>query len=267
MAGGSIRRAAISLLALGLLLAPGHGARAFEAFDGRVQIHGFVEEQIRVLDGSFNEEADLAQWYNVLTLENEFDILPNGLGPIDLLQAYVRLEARYDCVYSRGCGTMRSVNTYGDRAKRLPQRLRDAEDQDYGGQIQTGTPLVPQEVPRIQNERPAPWAVLTVIPNELIGGATPTQEEQLFNQTWIKNPNNNPNGPGFDPTQPQNPGNRPTITIVEDRQGFPGFDTLFKTRGADAELGLNPFYTSFSDPSMDQPYNDDPANYTFEPVI
>ena len=31
--------------------------------------------------------------------------------------------------------------------------------------------------------------------------------------------------------------NRPFITIVEDRQGFPGFDTLFKTRGADAELG------------------------------
>ena len=206
MAGGWTRRAAIGLLALGFGLAPGQPARAFEAFDGRIQVHGFVEEQIRVLDGSFNEEADLAQWYNVLTLENEFDIAPNGFGPIDLLSAYARIEVRYDCVYSRGCGTMRSVNTYGDRAKRLPQRLRDAKDQDYGGVIKTGTPVVPQEVPRIQNERPAPWAVLRVIPNELVGGPDPalwTPDEALFNGTWIKNPSNNPDGPGFDPDSTQ----------------------------------------------------------------
>ena len=162
MAGGSTRRAAVCLLALGIGFATAQGARAFEAFDGRIQVHGFVEEQIRVLDSSFNEEADLAQWYNVLTLENEFDIAPNGFGPIDLLSAYARIEVRYDCVYSRGCGTMRSVNTYGDRAKRLPQRLRNARDPEYGGVIETGGGVVPQEVPRVQNERPQTWAALQV---------------------------------------------------------------------------------------------------------
>ena len=188
------------------MLAQAQGARAFEAFDGRVQVHGFVEEQLRVLDGSFNEEADLAQWYNVLTLENEFDIAPNGFGPIDLLQAYVRIEARYDCVYSRGCGMMRSVNTYGDRAKRLPQRLRDARDQDYGGVIQTGGRLIPQEVPRIQNERPSPWAVLQVIPNEPIGSNRSGRRMQRSStRPGSRTPATTPTGPGFDPTLPESP--------------------------------------------------------------
>ena len=160
MARGPTRRAVACLFAAAGMLAHAHAARAVEAFDGRVQVHGFVEEQLRVLDGSFNEEADLAQWYNVLNLELETDIAPNGFGPIDLLQTYTRVEARYDCVYSRGCGTMRSVNTYGDRAKRLPQRLRDAKDQDYAGVIQTD-----REVPRIADKRPSPFAVLQVIPN------------------------------------------------------------------------------------------------------
>jgi hypothetical protein len=243
-------------------MAPGQAARAWEAFEGRVQVHGFVEEQVRVLDGSFNEEADLAQWYNVLTLENEFDIAPNGFGPIDLLQAYVRIEARYDCVWTHGCGMFDSVNTYGNDAKRLPQRLRDAKDQDYGGVIATGTPTVPHEVTRISNDRPAPWAVLRVIRNEPVGGTVPAQwtpDQALFNNTWIKNTCQVPPGIGFQPTCAFGPGpwNREFITIVEDRQGFPGLDTLFRTRGADAELGAN----------QDTGVNDDPANYTFEPVL
>ena len=108
-----------ALLALGLgLLAP-TVAPALEAFDGRIQVHGFAEMQLRALDEHFEEQLDLAQWYNILNVELEFDILPDGWGPIDLLQAYVRLEGRYDCVWSRGCGMFRSVNTYGDDAQRL----------------------------------------------------------------------------------------------------------------------------------------------------
>jgi hypothetical protein len=241
MGGGLARRAVRCSLAAGLLLAGGRPAQAIEAFDGRIQVHGFVEEQLRVLDGSFNEEADLAQWYNVLTLENEVDIAPNGFGPIDLLQFYARIEARYDCVYSRGCGTMRSVNTYGDRAKRLPQRLRDAKDQDYAGVIETDT-----EVPRIQNERPSPFGVMRIVPNVPTG-------DPSFDREWIKANN----GTGYNPNQPDTPSNRPFVTIVEERVGFPGFDTLFKTRGADAELGVN----------QDTGINDDPANYVFENVL
>ena len=241
MAGGLTRRALACWLAAGGLLAQAHTARAVELFDGRIQIHGFAEQQLRVLSGSFNEEADLAQWYNVLNLELETDIAPNGFGPIDLLQTYMRVEGRYDCVYSRGCGTMRSVNTYGDRAKRLPQRLRDAMDQDYAGVIETAP-----DVPRIADKRPSTFAALQVIPNVPTG-------DPSFDATWIKQNA----GAGFDPNLAEAPDNRPFITIVRKREGFPGFDTLFASRGADAELGVNP----------DTGMNDDPAHYTFEPVI
>ncbi len=120
-----------ALATLAAILAVVPRADALEAFDGRIQAHGFGEMQIRMLNSQFSEEADLSQWYNVFNLELEFDILPDGWGPFDLLQAYVRVEGRYDCVLNRLCGTSRSVNTYGDRAKRLPKRLRDSEDDDY----------------------------------------------------------------------------------------------------------------------------------------
>jgi len=257
MASGRTRRAVTCLFAAVGMLVHAQTARALEALDGRVQLHGFVEEQLRVLDGSFNEEADLAQWYNVLNLELEVDIAPNGFGPIDLLSSYVRVEGRYDCVYSRGCGTMRSVNTYGNRAERLPQRLRDAQDQDYAGVIKTD-----RDVERIADKRPSPWGVLQVVPNRPRGGPDRTlwtEEEKAFNDEWIKQnqlAGGGGFGTGFDPNQPEGPANRPYVTIVRSRQGFPGFDTLFKTRGADAELGVNP----------DTGVDDDPANYTFAPV-
>ena len=101
-----------AIIGIGLLL-PSTSA-ALEAFDGRIQAHGFAEMQIRALDEKFEQQLDLAQWYNVLNVELEFDILPDGWGPIDLLSAYVRVEGRYDCVYKRGCGMFSSANAYGD---------------------------------------------------------------------------------------------------------------------------------------------------------
>jgi hypothetical protein len=129
--------AAVSIVAFALGLAPTRSA-ALEYFDGRIQAHGFGETQVRVLDESFDDNLDLAQWYNILNLEVEVDVLPNGWGPIDLLQTYVRVEGRYDCVWKRGCGMFHSVNTYGDRAKRLPDRLSDGMTQDYTGVLRTG---------------------------------------------------------------------------------------------------------------------------------
>ncbi|MBW2577939.1 MAG: hypothetical protein JRE38_07705, partial [Deltaproteobacteria bacterium] len=129
--------AAVSIIAFALGLASTR-SEALEYFDGRIQAHGFGEMQVRVLDQSFDDNLDLAQWYNVLNLEVEVDVLPNGWGPIDMLQTYVRVEGRYDCVWKRGCGMFRSVNTYGDRAKRLPDRLSDGMTQDYTGVLRTG---------------------------------------------------------------------------------------------------------------------------------
>ncbi|MBW2294300.1 MAG: hypothetical protein JRG94_18605, partial [Deltaproteobacteria bacterium] len=52
---------------------------------------------------------------------------------VDLLSAFVRLEVRYDCVYSNGCGMFKSINTYGDDAQSLPRRLSNGNDEDVAG--------------------------------------------------------------------------------------------------------------------------------------
>jgi len=103
-------------------------APAFEALDGRFQAHGFFESQMRAISADYSEDWDMTQWYQVFNLELELDFLPDPVGPIDILQGYVRIEARYDCIYSRGCGMLRSVNAYGDRARSLPRRLSDSDD-------------------------------------------------------------------------------------------------------------------------------------------
>jgi hypothetical protein len=146
----------LAAAALFALLAPRAGA--IEVLDGRIQAHGFVEMQIRAIDRDFEEELDLVQWYNILNVEIEFDIAPDGFGPIDLLEAFVRIEGRYDCVYQqRGpCNIFPSVNTYGDDAKRLPKRLRDGIDPEYGGSIylREVNPAFPDKGPASFQELP-----------------------------------------------------------------------------------------------------------------
>ena len=145
--------AAVGLLSLAT------AAPAVEFLDGRVQIHGFGEVQVRALDEKFKEELDLAQWYNVLNVEFEFDIAPDGFGPFDLASAYVRAEARYDAIYSQGFGMFPSVNTFGDDAERLPLRLRDALDRgsnNYGGNIRATDRFGDFSHLRIENEKPSP---------------------------------------------------------------------------------------------------------------
>jgi hypothetical protein len=123
---------ALSLLAV-LAGAP---AAAIELFDGRVQIHGYGEAQIRSIARDYDfDELDLTQWYMIGNVEFEFDIAPEGFGPIDLMGAYVRVEGRYDCVWNRACGMFNSVNTYGDRSQRLPDRLGDGRKSTFRGTL------------------------------------------------------------------------------------------------------------------------------------
>jgi len=123
---------ASAITAVVALVAPG-GAGAFEAFDGRLQVHGFYESQFRTISADFSEDWDVTQWYQVLNIEVELDIVEDGYGWLDLLSAYVRWEGRYDCIYSRGCGLFRSINAYGDRAKSLPRRLDNADELTSAG--------------------------------------------------------------------------------------------------------------------------------------
>jgi hypothetical protein len=121
-------------------LIPASSSRAVEAFDGRFQLHGFYENQTRVIARNFsgNDDWDLTQWYQVLNLEMEFDIAPDGWGPFDILSAYARVEARFDCVYDRACHVFPSVNTYGDRTRHLPKRLSDSRRTGFTGAQFTG---------------------------------------------------------------------------------------------------------------------------------
>ncbi len=129
------RRAACGLAALALVVLVLPRAQAAEMYDGRIQAHGFYEMQVRGISKSFSEELNLTQWYNVLNLELEFDVAPDGVGPFDLISAYVRLEGRYDCVYSHGCGVVPNAEVFGNDSSRLPPRLSDAQDRDFAGVI------------------------------------------------------------------------------------------------------------------------------------
>lgn len=111
-------------------------ARAIEALDGRIQLHGYFEEQIRGLNENFKENFDLTQWYHILELELEFDILPDGYGPITGLSAYMGFDVRYDCVWTRACGMFRSADTFGDRASKLPVRLGNGRFSNLSGVLQ-----------------------------------------------------------------------------------------------------------------------------------
>src|SRR5512145_647353 len=92
----------LATAALVLISAAARSALAVEALDGRLELHGHVETTARGISEKFDQELDLAQWYNVLNLELEADLLPNGWGPFDLATGFVRVEGRYDALYSEG---------------------------------------------------------------------------------------------------------------------------------------------------------------------
>ncbi len=104
-------------------------APAIEFFDGRMQIHGFYEMQVGVLAQNYDtvDGYNLAQWWHIANVELEWDMAPDGWGPFDFVSGYVRVEARYDCVWTKGCYMLPNYRSrYGDDATRLPNRISDA---------------------------------------------------------------------------------------------------------------------------------------------
>jgi len=139
MSRGAVARGACAqlVLAAGVLTAA-VPARGIEFFEGRVQVHGSTEMQIRGLASHYNSDDgwDLTQWYNIANLELELDVAPNGFGPFDSISAYVRGEARYDCIWKRGCGMFHSVDLVGNDARRLPRRMSSARRDGFIGVIE-----------------------------------------------------------------------------------------------------------------------------------
>ena len=159
--GDLVRRALVRSL-----LAAGAGARLHllrrEARSARLRRRGRSARSRKNLN--VDEQWDLAQWYNVVNVEVEAKPFPNGLGPIEILEFYVRAEARYDCVWTRACGIFPSVNTYGDRAERLPNRLIDGDAAGFTGTLTQrrhapGVERGPQQLPaRLPRRSAAPRA-------------------------------------------------------------------------------------------------------------
>jgi hypothetical protein len=127
------------LAACALLLAA-RPASAFEFFDGRLTVHGYVGVQLRALGNNLDtkDNIDLSQWYNILNVEVESNLLPNGWGPIEIATFYSRIELRYDCMWSHACELSDNVNVYGNNAEHLPKRLIDAHLTPFSGQLENG---------------------------------------------------------------------------------------------------------------------------------
>jgi hypothetical protein len=139
----------LSLLAAGLLAAWGglaglaaSPAGAVSMMDGRLEVHGFYEAQIRsiVRDYDLDEGWDLTQWWNILNLEIEADIAPDGVGPFDLITMFARVEVRFDCVWTAACGIFPSADAYriGHKDRRLPWRLVDGQRTGFQGTNYSG---------------------------------------------------------------------------------------------------------------------------------
>jgi hypothetical protein len=139
-AGRASRRSGAAAAALVLLLPAAAGSVEF--FDGRLQIHGFYEAQVRSIAKNYSptDNFDLTQWYNVLDLEVEAELAPDGWGPFDLISSFSRVEVRYDCVWTHACTLFDSANAYGHRSLfgKDPRRLLDGHRDGFTGTIITG---------------------------------------------------------------------------------------------------------------------------------
>lgn len=125
-----------ALLLLAGLLAAREG-RAFEFFDGRIQVHGYTESQFRSMSDGFRDDRwFVSQWAQVLNLELEVDIAPQGFGPFDSIGLYVRGQARFDCIWSQLCGMMSSAKLFGNRSNRVPGNLATGIDSNLTGVLQ-----------------------------------------------------------------------------------------------------------------------------------
>jgi len=119
----------------------GQSAAAVALADGRVEVHGFYEAQVRsmVRDFDFSDDWDLTQWWNIVNLEIEADIAPEGIGPFDLVTLFARVEVRYDCVWTQACGIFNGADAYRiGHQRRIPKRLNDGRNTGFSANLYQG---------------------------------------------------------------------------------------------------------------------------------
>jgi hypothetical protein len=136
------RSVTVGAVASVLLMAVPLPVPAIEAFDGRFQAHGFVQAELRGLSTNFDPDT----WYPsqmalTANLELELALLRGGFGPVDSIDAYVRAQVRFDCVWYQGCGLFDSGRRFGDDADYAPSsRLTDGRRRTKNGVLPAGPP-------------------------------------------------------------------------------------------------------------------------------
>jgi hypothetical protein len=114
-------------------------ARAIEFWDERIQIHGFYETRMSFGYEDFNSgnKIDMYGWLQVLSIEAEAEIAPDGWGPFDMVAAFARVDVKYDCVWSHACGTLQSVDAFGNNPGNLPDRVQTGHRTGLAGSQRT----------------------------------------------------------------------------------------------------------------------------------
>ena len=139
----SLRTSRVVLLAFAVLLGSVRGARSLDFLEDRVHLHGYYENQLRFIADDFHMQRIYgSRWANVLHLELETDIAPDGFGPFDSISSYIGVTASYDCIWTRMCGLARNFDYFGDRAVKVPQNYSDGRAPTHTGAfpLPPGTP-------------------------------------------------------------------------------------------------------------------------------
>ena len=125
-----------------------------------LEVHGYVATTVRTLGAQPLRRRAVGSLAVVQHRQRRggAEPVPERPRQVEILNFYVRAEVRYDCVWTRACGMFPTVNTYGDRAKQLPQpahrrrrrRLhRRAEERRLAPRIERE----PQQLPARESRR------------------------------------------------------------------------------------------------------------------
>jgi hypothetical protein len=140
----------VGIVVAGVLAASSGSAEAYELFDGRIQIHGAMSQEVRALSDGYRIQSD--NWYmsamkTRLSVEIETEIFPDGIGPFDIVEGFARLEFSYDCIWQRACDPS---HYFGDNAKFWPRQLSDGRTRGVTGVLPN--PLKPVELEQPDHE-------------------------------------------------------------------------------------------------------------------
>jgi hypothetical protein len=129
----------VSTIASLAALSVGGSAGAFDLIDGKIQIHGYYENQVRSIAKNYNwnDGWDVSAWQNIVGIETDLNFAPNGIGPFDLIHGFIRLEERFDCIWYQ-CGGIHGINAWGNDAEKFPTRNTEGRKAPWTGTLETG---------------------------------------------------------------------------------------------------------------------------------